>query len=254
MLSYKDNVALDHSHTFHMFRMVTSCFPDNSNPTLVADCQHPDTKSFSDIIPVTSQITGYTYWNKPCAICNDDDDDIIEWTPNVLIKTSMPYFANSSAKWKIPYPDSYELLSNILNSKRFADVIYTPPESQKPTKCMKEELIPVRDCKQASGEVESTISDWLLESCRKFVSPVHHGPRDMFHRNIFCLVCHISSIQFIANKSPCGSEEPMKALPGYLTALLNYKIEADQPVPSDNKEETCNCIEIFDPYLVSHRK
>ena len=253
VVSYKDKLALDSSHTFHMFPMVTSCFLDNSNLTLVAECQQPDTDALSDNIPVTSMETGYTYWNRPCAVCNDDDDDVVEWTPTVLIKSIMPYFANSSYRMQTPYPDTYELLSGLLNSRRLSDIIYNPPGSIMPDKCVRKEMVPAPDCKEVPEEKESVTSDWLLESCRQFFNPVNYGLRSLFHRNIFCLLCS-TSLQLIESKPICRSDEPMKAVPGYFTTLFNYKLEPDQPTtPDDDRldEDECGCAEILDPYLVS---
>ena len=252
VVSYRNKLSLDSSHVNHMYRMVTSCFHDNTNLTLVNKCLHPDTDAFSENLPVTSQITGYTYWNKPCAMCNDDDDDVIEWTPNVLIKTNIPYFSNYSNKRYKSYPDTYEKLSNLLNP-RFSDIIYTPPLSIRLENriCLIEEWVPRPDCRQTL-EVESlSTSDWLFESCRQFKSPVQHGLRRA-STNIFCYVCH-KSLRFVTNKQSCRTVGLPKASPGYLTALFNYKLEPDPPASNANRliaEGKCNCAEMFDPYLV----
>ena len=253
VVSYKNKLALDSSHTFHMFPMVTNCFHDNSNLTLVAECQQPDTDALSYNIPVTSMGTGYTYWNRPCAVCNDDNNDVIEWTPNVLIKTNMPYFANSSYQMKIPYPNTYELLSSLLNSRRLSDIIYNPPASKMPKKCMRKEMVAAPNCKHVPEEKESATLDWLLESCSQFFNPVHYGLRSLFYRNIFCLLCRVS-LKLIESKPICRSDEPMKVVPGSLTTLFNYKLEPDQQTtPDDDRldEDECGCAEILDPYLVS---
>ena len=252
VVSYRNKLSLEPSHVNHMYRMVTNCFHDNTNLTLVNMCHHPDTDALSENIPVTSMITGYTYWNKPCAMCNDDDDDVITWTPNVLIKTNIPYFSNYSNRRYIPYPDTYERLSNLLNS-RFSDIIYTPPLSIRPENriCLIEELVSRPDCRQTL-EVESlSTSDWLFESCRQFNSPVQHGLRHA-SMNIFCYVCR-NTLWLVANKQSCRTVGPPKASTGYLTALLNYKLEPDPPASDDDRltaEGKCNCAEMFDPYLV----
>ena len=168
-----------------MFHMVTSCFLDNSNLTLVAECQHPDPDALSNNIPVTSQKTGNTYWNKPCATCNDDDDDdIIEWTPYVILKINIPYFSNGSSLISNPYPDKFEKLSAILNSRRLSNIMYIPPESimAENHKCIREELVKF-NCKQPSAGNSSTL-DRLVESCMHIFSPVHYGFRDLFYKNI----------------------------------------------------------------------
>ena len=252
--SYRNKLTFDYSHMNHMYRMVTSCFHDNTNLTLVAKCQHPDTDALSHNIPVTSHITGYTYWNKPCAMCNDDDDDVIEWIPNVLIKTSIPYFSNSSNPRRIPYPDTYELLSSLLNTRRFSDIIYTPPVSilHANHKCIRKDLVRVSDCEQTLTEEGLSTSDWLLESCKQIYSPAQHETRSI-SPNIFCIVCR-NPVKLIANKQSCRSTGPPRAKPGYLTALLNYKLEPDHPAPRAEDRlidgTKCNCAEMFDPYQV----
>ena len=254
MGSYSNKLNLNPVDTDHMYRMVTSCFHDNTeaNLTLVNKCQHPDTDALSENIPVTSQINGYTYWNKPCAMCNDDDDDVIEWTPNVLIKTNVPYFSNSSSPWHLAYPDTYEKLSSLLNSRRFSDIIYIPPLSIRPENCIMEELARLTsNCGQTLNEEGLSTSDWLSESCSQFKSPVQHGMRG-FSMNIFCYVCR-NTLRLVANKQSCRTAGRLKASPGYLTALFNYKLEPDPPASDDDRptaEGKCNCAEIFDPYLV----
>ena len=262
VMSYRNKISLDFSHVNHMYHMVTSCYHDNTNLTLVAKCQHPDTDilsstdDLSENIPVTSQITGYTYWNKPCAVCNDDDDDLLEWAPNVLIKKTIPYFSNlSDTLFWTPYPDTHEILFTILNSRRFSDIIYTPPvgimaENQI---CIREDLVHASDCGQTLKEEGLPTSDWLVESCRQFYSPVQQGINGVPFTNIFCLVCS-NLMQLTANKLSCRSLGPPRASPGYLTALLNYKLEPDHPA-SDKDDQLidrgkCNCAEMFDPYLV----
>ena len=198
---------------------------------------------------MTSQKTGNTYWNKPCAICNGDEDDIIEWTPNAILKTNIPYFTNTSLFWTIAYPDTNEKLTDLLNSRRKTDIVYIPPESIMPVnhKCIREEFV-LSDCKQPSGEDDSSTLDWLVESCRNIFSPVQYGLRDLFYKNIFSILSR-TSLELILNKQICKSKKDIKVSPGYLTALFNYKLEPDQLAPLE-VDETCDCTEMFDPYLV----
>ena len=109
--SYRNKADPSHLASFHrdhMYSMITDCFHDHTNLTLVAKCQSPDTNTLSDNVPVTSQLTGYTYWNVPCAVCNDDADDVLEWTTTVIMKSIIPYFSNSSMNGM--YPDTFEKL------------------------------------------------------------------------------------------------------------------------------------------------
>ena len=262
VMSYMNKHSFDFAHANHMHRMVTSCFHDNTNLTLVAKCQHPDTEilretdDLSKNIPVTSQITGYTYWNKACAMCNDDDDDVIVWTPNVLIKKTIPYFPpNSSDPRWTPYPDTIESLFTLLNSRRFSDIIFTPPAGIMSDNhiCIREDFVRISDCGQTLKEEGLSTPDWLFESCRQFYSPVKYGINGISSKNIFCLVCSIA-MQLNANKPRCMSVGPPRASPGYLTALFNYKLEPEHPTSDEDDrlvaEAKCDCAEMFDPYLV----
>ena len=240
-----------------MYHMVTSCSQNNTNITLVAECQHPDIYTlsmFSKNIPVTSLATGHTYWNKPCAVCNNDDDNIVEWTANALIKRSISYFSNSTALDWIPYPDNYEWLSQLLSNRRGADIIYTPPEyiMSKTKICIRKEWVTDYDCSQTVIDGSASLN-WDIESCGNLYSPVQYGLQGRFYRNIFCVVCS-NALPLIRNKPVCRSNEPFKTSGGYLTALLNYKLEPDQLVPLDDDRMTdqgqCDCAEMFDPYLV----
>ena len=201
--------------------MVTSCFLDNSNLTLVAECQHPNPDALSNNIPVTSQKTDNTYWNNPCATCNDDVDDIIEWIPNVILKINMPYFFNGSSQRSTSYPDNYEKLSEILNSRRLSNTMYIPPESimAENHKCIREELVMFK-CKQPSTGNSSTL-DRLVESCMHIFSPVQYGFRDLFYKNIFSLVSY-TSLEFNCkqtNLQEQGRNKSITRLPHHLVQL-----------------------------------
>ena len=124
--SYTDKSHVEPYHKGHQYHMISDCFHDK-NHTLLASCQRPDDHTLADRVPVTSQLTGLTYWNRPCAHCNADADFLVDWTPNVWIKTIIPYFS-SSLRRIIPYPDTYDRLFQLLGSRRMTDIIYTPPE------------------------------------------------------------------------------------------------------------------------------
>ena len=150
----------------------------------------------------------------------------------------------------MPYPDTYKALSSLLNARRVSDIIYIPPENIVPEhhKCMRDDWIHLPDCTPTLDREGSLTPDWLVESCRHIYSPVKYGPYSHFYKNIFCVACD-SVLQLITNKPACQTEDPIKASPGYLTTLLNYKLEPDQPAPLKIVEK-CNCAEMFDPYLV----
>ena len=241
--SYSDKTNVQTFDKHHMYRMITDCFHDN-NHTLLDRCQHPDDHALADRVPVTSQLTGLTYWNRPCALCNADADYIVDWTPNVWVKTILPYFAKTpDMRW---LPDTHKLLSQLLGARKVTDVIYTPPVdiSTKDQVCVRDGTFRERYCSNDLPE-----DDWLSEACTQFYSPAFDTTGYTL-RNIFCLLCH-SSIQLEADYSSCSGGEGAKAESGYLIGLLNYKFEPETTTEKEMVERKCDCAEMYDPYLVS---
>ena len=240
----------------HTYYMITKCFHDNPNQTIVANCEQPEIYNFNDNIPVTSLLTGYIYWNNACAACNDDALDVREWVPNIMIKTIVPYFSNKSAR-QLPFPDTYERLLTNIQSPRLSDIIYTPPAdlSTEDKVCIRKDSFHVKYCERSPNMEALSTTDWLYESCRRLFNPVQLQDGDTY-RNIFCLVCR-RTLYLTSSDQRCSLGEGQKALAGYITALFNYKAEPDTMASIVNDplhlltEGSCGCTEIFDPFLVN---
>ena len=250
--SYSDKSDVETYHLNHQYRMITNCFHDNTNDTnhtLVVMCHRPDAHSMTDSIPVTSQSTGYTYWNYACAACNGDYSKLIEWAPVVLIKKVIPYFSNSLRMPRLP--DTYEQLLQLLNTRKVVDIIYIRPAglSAQDNKCVREDSFHEEFCRNKTLANE----DWLFESCRRFYWPVRDNKASIY-TNIFCFVC-LTSVQLGVDGPSCSIDEEIRGWPGSITALLNYKAEPEKTALQDENrmydKGTCNCTEIYDPYLVS---
>ena len=93
--SYFDKTPMHFKYP-HYF-MVTRCFSNRDNITLVTKCEKPDKDEVKadEMIPVYSKATNRTYWNMYCAICNDDYVNLIHW--HATIHLNRHYLRNRSA-------------------------------------------------------------------------------------------------------------------------------------------------------------
>lgn len=234
----------------HMYRMTTDCFIESANHTHLTSCRTPDTGNFDDIIPVTSKTTGTAYWNRACAACNDDDNDIIVWTPSVIFKIVMPYFGISRSMGIPPFPDTFEKLNTFVRVPRQGELIYKPPLSMEDSVCVRKDSIYMDFCKPPSDRNNHVLQEWLSDACDKFYSPIYGTVQPFM--NIFCYICQ-------AKIEPNGKESNCRRIFGRggigFTALLNYK--RDEGKSEDDGEddlidenESCGCTEIYDPHLV----
>ena len=240
----------------HLYRMTTNCFKHEDNLTLLANCQNPNIEMFSDIVeivPVTSRRTGHTYWNRACAACNNDADDVMEWLSTLIIKRMIPYFTNSPFAAK--YPDTLEEMFDLMTSPRLADIIYTPPVSMADNLCMRRENVPTFYCENSSDEIEWDTTNWIFKSCRQLFSPVYRSSRVYYYMNVFCYLCG-TRIELNDKKQTCSRENADKASHGSLSALLDYKPGTETSRPHDIVprflQGRCGCSEIYDPYQVIH--
>ena len=235
------------SYMSHMYRMTKDCFIDSANDTLLTRCQAPDAGQLDDTIPVTSNTTGITYWNRACAMCNDDDYDIMDWIPTVIMTRGMPYFRVS--KTGAPeIPATLKQMLTIATSSRQADIIYSPPTSMEVSVCVQKTTI-YNYCDSSAEKKYQALQSLLYRTCNRFFSPVY-GIVEPF-MNIFCLLCQqkLSSEDGVECRKLFG-----KTMTGF-QGLLNYKRdELEDAGEKDNsvQDEHCSCTEIYDPYLVRY--
>ena len=234
-----------------MYLMTTDCFQNGKNLTLLTNCQSPDTGSFSDIVPVTSLKTGTTYWSKACAVCNNDIDDVMEWSPIVLFKQTAPYFMNSSVPGL--HPDKLEDLIERITTPRFSDIIYKPPLSMEDSLCLRKDAVSPKVCEKSSDETTLLKPDWMFESCRRFYNPAFRisDGIDRSFMNIFCLICQLT-LKLTEQQTTCSYGTDGRSFPGYITALFDWKTEqyGGNEVGTRDVQGRCGCVGTFDPYLV----
>ena len=254
--SYNNKAFPATKYINYMYRMTTDCFIDDSNLTLLASCRTPDTTKIGDIIPVTSKTTETTYWNRACAACNHDVNDIIDWTPTVIYKRRDPYFGDPSYVGT-EFPTTFDYLLALFTQSRSsiqADLIYKPPISIEANVCIRKDSIFMDYCDTSSDRNNLALQGWMSDACNRFYNPVH-GTLQPF-MNIFCFIC-----QYIIepkDKDITCRKSFIKGSEGFFQALLNYKQGEDKsegdgedgPIAED---ERCRCTEIYDPYLVSYK-
>ena len=230
--------------------MITHCV-DESNNTRVAKCQNPSADDMNDTVPVTSLKTGHTYWNRQCAFCNKDIEDILEWKSTAHFENDLLFFANTS---RISvYPKTTEGLHRLFISK--GDILYTPPFPMEDKRC----LTSLLDCEKPEfGEIMFDLP-W---PCRQFTSPIQievKESRIFPFRNIFCFFCR-KRVLMPKENVYCNSDlEIEKDISIRMTALLDYKSTEDPKAFTDLRaglelgNRKCSCNEIYDIYLVSLR-
>ena len=229
----------------NMFLMITDCFQEVTNSTLAENCRTPNATSFgSDVVPVTSLKTRTNYWNRACAICNNDNDDVIDWSPVISMKRPVPYFRN----FTVPggFPETYDHFLELVSKIRFGDIVYQPPLPMLNSVCLVKAVI-------ATTTFCETSSMWLRDACQQLHNPVYlpRYARQVSFVNIFCLICQ-NKLELRKQELKCRYSTDIRGRAGPITALLNYKRkpEVAGPVGRQNSRSSCNCDEIFDPYQV----
>ena len=116
------------------------CLPDSpAGEDVRRACEEGPTSAYADpfgSMPVTSTVTGITYQNYKCAVCNNDSATIRFWTPRVecqlpkYSKTSMKFenrsmladelvYNSRQKKWGVFFPQSPSALGLRGNSQVF---------------------------------------------------------------------------------------------------------------------------------------
>ena len=232
------------------YYMVSHCFGDRTNETVLKNCESPSFYTTDDLHPVTSLKTGHTYWNGPCATCNADSDELLPWNTYAGIARPIVYFNDH-----FHYPDSVEKLKRLTAN----DLIFSPPYTMDAEQCLQEEAVSSCD---TPSEMFDNDSSFLLEMCNDYYSPVStfHTGRRTGYRNIFCFFC--TRFQFFTlwktTKHICNKDETKFTDKG-IAALLDYKRPDTKLIQQTLKDQghkagNCECHEIYDFTKVCYRK
>ena len=235
--------------------MVTKCYGDRSDMITVTKCENPNANILNDTGPVTSEKTGRIYWNRHCAICNNDADELLEWRTNVEFKHDLVFYAHDL---EFPrYPNTFEELHAHLY--HLSNIIYMPPSniSVKNLQCLDKKA--VFSCQENGGVKYSYEGDNLIFNlCKQFYNPVviQGASKNYPYMNIFCFFCREDFLERPAAELDCNWQEEYRFSPGVMTALLDFKTDGKAENSEFNKymEEStnhdCACAQVYDHYQV----
>lgn len=124
VMSYYNSFGL--GSNFRRYFMVTHCYKNKSDIITARTCENPDASNLNETGPVTSVKTGKTYWNIHRAICNYDENDILNWNSIVRFKGTIVYYSNDPGIKE--YPKTFEELHNRL--VQMSAITYEPPANR----------------------------------------------------------------------------------------------------------------------------
>ena len=237
-----------------MYFMINRCFRNDTDMSTISKCESPDQYLLGDTIPVTSLTTGRTYWNKPCAKCNADADDVLPWNSTAIFNRFVlhkPRFTNQQM-----IPQSPEEFFTYLRESTSASIIYTPPVPMQHKECVT--YLP--KCTDQENELtkENDKHSFFFDTCQQHTSPVLIGyPRGLPYKNIFCFFCQSK----VSNSRPsCDAGRGGRLSTGQVSGLLNYRRSTkddsdDRSIPNGNLvgglRGKCTCNQVYDTYIVS---
>ena len=233
--------------TYPYYSMVTRCYGNRDNSTLVTRCEQPDMYNIKadETIPVYSKATGRTYWNKYCAMCHDDHHNLIMWKATVYMRRNYLIFSQRSIPVTRPqnFSDFFDTAVNA------GELLYSRPDDTEPNIC-----IPKRHIQQIDKGSFHTLcqeNQFLRDACQNFesLSIVYGLKGPIAYKNMFCLLCQASNI--LSGMEPDCELEVFKGLAPSYTALLNLNFMADGNLGDgfangDVSQHGCPCNAIFD--------
>ena len=183
------------------YEMIISCPADFEDTSIIKKCRAGHSNgNISDIIPMTSKLSGLTFVNKYCLFCNEhiqDSTSVDEWEINIVWqRTGYSHITLVHPRFLIKFMSSH-----------FCNVHFVPKNLTTLRKC---KLYDVVSCNK-TGLWET--HDSTLESvCNsgEFL-PVIHSVRDkrLLYKNIACVFCNIPPGLTNINRLQCGYSYPM---------------------------------------------
>ena len=244
-MSYFSKTTSDNKYPH--YSMVTNCFNNRDNVTLVTRCERPDTHDVKveETIPVSSLITGRTYWNKYCAVCQNDSLDIVSWNATIYMKRDYIIFRNRSIPVTL-----LRSFSDFYNEAMAAgEVIYTKPSKVEPSICVPKRYIENVDVSTFHATCQA--HHFLRDACENFDSPslVYGIKSPRAYKNLFCLLCQEDGISS-ESETDCKFDVVKSSRASY-TALLNHKFATEGDLSNDystqhTNQKECPCYTILD--------
>ncbi|GIX71311.1 uncharacterized protein CDAR_568921 [Caerostris darwini] len=158
----------------HIYTHCRSSAEDNDNPFLM--------------IPVTSKVTGTTYKNYFCAVCNEDIymDQLALWDLTLEGQSNASEVHLMSALRYSPEFKSWVVMKNenILNSSRVSISLEVPKPLVSAVQFCRKGLV----AKCAANWTEETVK----EKCGSYMAVVSHceGKKEVLYRNPHCAICN----------------------------------------------------------------
>ena len=182
------------------FEMVISCPREFKDKIIIEKCRAGQSnRNISDIIPMTSKLSGLTYVNKYCLICNEyinDSTSVDEWQINIVWQRT------GYSHITVVHP---RFLINFM-SNHFCNVHFVPKSLTTLRKC---KLYDVVSCNKTGWETHDSTLESVCNS-GEFL-PVIHSVRDkrLLYKNIACVLCNIHSGLPNISRLRCGYSYPM---------------------------------------------
>ena len=228
------------------FMMITKCFADKSNESLVKSCETPDLYNIQECLPVTSVSSGRTYWNKYCSQCNHDADTTLVWDIEFATSAVLYYFSSGAIDSIFPqtFKDLYRLFA------RTGRLYYIQPNDMaKP--CFQ------RGAVQRCNRIDDIVREYvrpeiIFQGCNHFLSPVLQ--RSNTFGNALCFLC--SPIAAFSDQTLGECKIKQIKSESSFSGILNYEESRGDVIEPENHlgipaTSLCSCDNVYDTYRVS---
>ena len=225
------------------YSMITQCYKDVENNVTRKKCQQPNYIVPDETLPVTSVHTNRTYWNKYCALCNNDSEEILQWNAKVFYRLSIVYFASKHVLYK---KQNFEyFFEQTIEGDGF---VYSKPNGVENSRCVREDQLRQTELNTYNSEV----SRFVQMACEQFHSPINSGSvKSYAYKNVFCYLYRDDFTFTESNNIPDCIRNNFRESYSKISALLNYEHtdpDTSNIVPLEVRLDLpkCSCTSIFD--------
>ena len=213
------NYELNRQLDSQAYMMVATC-PNGFKDKLVVDkCiaeKRNSQTSWVDVIPVTSNLSGLTYKNKYCLLCNEElqQDHITEWRAEIVSLSAFGYY--------ILYLNPDAILDNFIEKRilsAFSNIHFVPTENDLAKRC---DLYDITSCNQTG------LWDDYDELAEKVCMDGYQLPimasidTRLTFKNIGCLRCNLAE-GLVKSRLECGF---LKIKPGLKIQSLSLNLRS----------------------------
>lgn len=195
--------------------------------------------------PVFSLSSNETYKNQDCAVCNGEAiSNLQPWTPTLVCSSKDVLFKTSS----------YDLLYPVMLQKDpLCNVVYVPPEKQKPHRCFQEEMY-VASC--GANYPLTSFNQIIHEACLSDYINYYFLCRSPFemilYKNVFCAMCNTVDWQSDLTIECAASVMDRRNLGSVVvfSAVIDFLENQDHQPQKEDRE--CSSISPYDKELVCY--